>query len=222
MNLLWLFFRRRFWCKAAKLPKKKKSLQRYRALSDNYMENKMFISNNDRSKWPARWEFDGSSRRSGQTMSVDRLLFSALSLSMFWIKKPNKRSKCTMTSIPLSPWRCQEMNKTKSQTKRDILDFARTKDPQFQKKGLKVITLVNQSRTCQLCGEFFNKNTMSVETMIFQSFETAGVVLHVILNRLIVSKPFFSNDSYLHQLLQTPQHMWYHSMRSRNTQPILK
>ena len=158
INLLWLFFRRRFWCKAAKLPKKKKSLQRYRALSDNYMENKMFISKNDRSKWPARWEFDGSSRRSGRTMSVDRLLFSALSLSMFWIKKPNKRSKCTMTSIPLSPWRCQEMNKTKSQTKRDILDFARTKDPQFQKKGLKVITLVTSLGHAS-CVESFSTKT---------------------------------------------------------------
>ena len=80
INLLWLFFRRRFWCKAAKLPKKKKSLQRYRALSDNYMENKMFVSKTDRSKWPGRWEFDRSSPRSGRTLSVDRPLFPALVL----------------------------------------------------------------------------------------------------------------------------------------------
>ena len=42
------------------------------------MENKMFVSKNDRSKWPARSEFDRSSLRSGRTLSVDRPLFSAL------------------------------------------------------------------------------------------------------------------------------------------------
>ena len=41
------------------------------------MENKMFVSKNDRSKWPARLEFDRSSQRSGRTLSVDRPLFSA-------------------------------------------------------------------------------------------------------------------------------------------------
>ena len=44
-----------------KTPKKKKSLQLYKVLSDNYMENKMFASKNDQSKWPARGEFDQSS-----------------------------------------------------------------------------------------------------------------------------------------------------------------
>ena len=57
---------------------KKKSLQRYRELSDNCMENKMFVSKNDRSKWSARPEFDRSSPQSGRTSSVDRPLFSAL------------------------------------------------------------------------------------------------------------------------------------------------
>ena len=33
-----------------KRQRKKKSLQRYRALSDNCMENKVFVSKNDRSK----------------------------------------------------------------------------------------------------------------------------------------------------------------------------
>ena len=61
-----------------KRQRKKKSLQRYRALSDNCMENKVFVSKNDRSKWPARPEFDRSSLRSGRTLSVDRPLFAAL------------------------------------------------------------------------------------------------------------------------------------------------
>ena len=39
---------------------------------------KRFASKNDRSKWPARWEFDRSSPRSGRTLSVDRPLFWAL------------------------------------------------------------------------------------------------------------------------------------------------
>ena len=52
-----------------KRERKKKSLQRYRALSDNCMENKVFVSKNDR-----------SSPRSGRTLSVDRPLFAALSL----------------------------------------------------------------------------------------------------------------------------------------------
>ena len=42
------------------------------------MENKVFVSKNDRSKWPARPEFDRSSPRSGRTLSVDRPLFAAL------------------------------------------------------------------------------------------------------------------------------------------------
>ena len=57
-----------------KRQRKKKSLQRYRALSDNCMENKVFVSKNDRSG-P---EFDRSSPRSGRTLSVDRPLFAAL------------------------------------------------------------------------------------------------------------------------------------------------
>ena len=48
------------------------------------MENKMFVSKNDRSKWPARWEFDRSSPRSGPTLSVDRPLFSALGSCFDW------------------------------------------------------------------------------------------------------------------------------------------
>ena len=44
------FFLEGFSAKQQKTPKKKKSLQRYRALSDNYMENKMFVSKNDGSK----------------------------------------------------------------------------------------------------------------------------------------------------------------------------
>ena len=42
------------------------------------MENKMFVSKNDRSKWPVRPQFDRSSLQSGRTLSVDRPLFSAL------------------------------------------------------------------------------------------------------------------------------------------------
>ena len=61
-----------------KRQRKKKSLQHYGALSDNCMENKMFVSKTDRSKWPARPEFDRSSLRSGRTLSVDWPLFSAL------------------------------------------------------------------------------------------------------------------------------------------------
>ena len=41
------------------------------------MENKVFVSKNDRSKWPARAEFDRSSPRSGRTLSADRPLFAA-------------------------------------------------------------------------------------------------------------------------------------------------
>ena len=44
------FFLEGFIGKQQKTPKRKKSLQCYRALSDNYMENKMFISKNDQSK----------------------------------------------------------------------------------------------------------------------------------------------------------------------------
>ena len=40
----------------------------------------MFVSKDDRSKWPARREFDRSSPRSGRTLSVDRPLFWALLL----------------------------------------------------------------------------------------------------------------------------------------------
>ena len=56
-------------------------LERYRALrafSNTCMENKVVVSKNGRSKWPARPEFDRSSPRSGQTLSVDRPLFAAL------------------------------------------------------------------------------------------------------------------------------------------------
>ena len=42
------------------------------------MENKVFVSKNDRSKWPARPEFDRSGPWSGRTLSVDRPLFAAL------------------------------------------------------------------------------------------------------------------------------------------------
>ena len=42
------FFSEGFRAKQQKTPKKKKSIQCYRALSDNYMENKMFVSKNDR------------------------------------------------------------------------------------------------------------------------------------------------------------------------------
>ena len=46
-----VLFLTRVYCKAAKISqRKKKSLQCYRALSDNCMENKMFVSRNDRSK----------------------------------------------------------------------------------------------------------------------------------------------------------------------------
>ena len=34
------------------------------------MKNKIFVSKNDRSKWPARWEFDWSSPWSGRTLSL--------------------------------------------------------------------------------------------------------------------------------------------------------
>ena len=44
------FFSEGFTGKQQKTPKRKKSLQCYRTLSDNYMENKMFISKNDQSK----------------------------------------------------------------------------------------------------------------------------------------------------------------------------
>ena len=50
----------------------------------------MFISKRNRSKWPARWEFDRSSRQSGQTLSVDRPLFSALT-SMSWFSTVEPR-----------------------------------------------------------------------------------------------------------------------------------
>ena len=74
-----VLFLRRVYSKAAKHAKeKKKSRQRYTALSYNCMENKMFLSKNYRSKWLARPEFDQSSPRSGQTLSVDWPLFSAL------------------------------------------------------------------------------------------------------------------------------------------------
>ena len=64
-----------------KRQRKKKWLQRYRAkhikqqLYGKYY--KRFASKNDQSKWPARWEFDQSSPRSGWTLSVDRPLFWA-------------------------------------------------------------------------------------------------------------------------------------------------
>ena len=72
----------------AKNPKKK-SLQRYRVIRirDNYMENimlKMLLSKNDRSKWPARPEFDRSSPQSGRTLSIDRPLFWALTVMLFF------------------------------------------------------------------------------------------------------------------------------------------
>ena len=42
------FFLESSSAKQQKTPKKKKSIQSYRALSDNYMKNKMFESKNDR------------------------------------------------------------------------------------------------------------------------------------------------------------------------------
>ena len=45
-----MFFLEGFRAKQQKTPKTKKSLQRYRALSNNCMENKMFVSKNDQSK----------------------------------------------------------------------------------------------------------------------------------------------------------------------------
>ena len=45
-----LTFQEGFSAKQQKMRTKKKSLQRYRALTDNYMENKMFVSKNDQSK----------------------------------------------------------------------------------------------------------------------------------------------------------------------------
>ena len=68
-----------------KSQRKNKSIQHYRAqrikrqLFGKY--HKMFVSENDRSKWPARREFDWSSPRSGRTLSVDRPLFWALTYS---------------------------------------------------------------------------------------------------------------------------------------------
>ena len=56
------------------------------------MENKMFVSKNDRSKWPARPEFDWSSPRSGRTLSVDRPLFSALGASERFENKQYSRA----------------------------------------------------------------------------------------------------------------------------------
>ena len=67
------------------------------------MENKMFVSKNDRSKWPARPEFNRSSPRSGWTLSVDRPLFSALLLALhavhtFW-SSGTRRTKTSATSL---------------------------------------------------------------------------------------------------------------------------
>ena len=78
-----------------KRQRKKKSLQRYRALSDNRMENKVFVSKNDRSKWPARLEFDRSSPRSGRTLSVDRPLFAALCIKLALLKFPLLKDPCS-------------------------------------------------------------------------------------------------------------------------------
>ena len=83
----WNLLRRSFSLKGLvqsrkKSQRKNKLLQCYRAkrikrqLWGKYY--KMFASNNDRSKWPARQEFDWSSPWSGRTLSVDRLLFWAL------------------------------------------------------------------------------------------------------------------------------------------------
>ena len=44
------FFSKGFSAKQQKKPKKKKSIERYRALRDKYTENKMFVSKNDQSK----------------------------------------------------------------------------------------------------------------------------------------------------------------------------
>ena len=51
-----------------------------RQLYGKYYE--MFASKNDRSKWPARREFDRWSPRSGRTLSIDRPLFWALYLNI--------------------------------------------------------------------------------------------------------------------------------------------
>ena len=99
------FFLEGFSAKQQKTPKKKKSLQRYRALSDNYMENKMFVSKNDRSKWLASWEFDRSSPRSGWTLSVDWPLFSARgSLTSFICLTP---SDLVVKGLPMWDLRCE-------------------------------------------------------------------------------------------------------------------
>ena len=45
-----MFFLEGFRAKQQKTPKTKKLLQRYRALSNNCTENKMFVSKNDQSK----------------------------------------------------------------------------------------------------------------------------------------------------------------------------
>ena len=80
-----LFSFKAFSTKQQKSQRKNKSIQRYRAqrikrqLCGKY--HKMFVSENDRSKWPARREFDWSSPRSGRTLSVDRPLFWALTYS---------------------------------------------------------------------------------------------------------------------------------------------
>ena len=76
------FFFKGISAKQQKKPKKKKSLQHYRAkrikrqLYGKYY--KMFASKNDRSKWPARREFHWTSPRSGWTLSIDWPLFWAL------------------------------------------------------------------------------------------------------------------------------------------------
>ena len=85
-NLMWHSFSLKVLVHSMKKEaKKKKWLQCYRAkrikqqLYGKYF--KRFASKNDWSKWPARWEFDRSSPRSGWTLFVDQPLLWALALA---------------------------------------------------------------------------------------------------------------------------------------------
>ena len=83
------FFFKVFKAFSAKQQKKKAKVKRnhYSVIEQNaYIYGKyykMFVSENDRSKWLVRREFDRSSPPSGWTLSVDRLLFWALQVKFF-------------------------------------------------------------------------------------------------------------------------------------------
>ena len=119
-----------------------------RQLYGKYFER--FASKNERSKWPARWEFDRSSPRSGQTLTVDRPLFWALYIEVFDFNiRQNiiipKDSVDDLRQRPQSYLKKKKQNKTKNK-KRWKLHVLKSKNSTRQKRQSSHVRQSNQTR----------------------------------------------------------------------------